>query len=288
MCSEEEKTYFRTSRQRRERNGGETFRPLRDFIRLRSETDEAPERVKRFSIIPFPSCLTFWNVLGAKRKARSCHTSVLCDAFCREWTNSTTMQAAIFTKAKTFTSGKARNEESNHGYHRLEMPCTWSSHSIDSHIRKINLRTLFIVHTSPCHSHAIHTSIHKKSYQFCCLDHIYTLFPGCIQIKICYKEISMHRVTIPAFTAKDFDKHTWCNSTFRDQSWSSSFSFFFFVRRKSVLFLSSVAECVTVCIAFWYRCYSINIFLCHICKFNKCQCWSPRIFHCISLGLVYQ
>ena len=47
-------------RQRRERNGEETFHPLRGFISLRfvpdqspkSETDEAPERAKRFSTIP--------------------------------------------------------------------------------------------------------------------------------------------------------------------------------------------------------------------------------------------
>ena len=59
-------------RQRRERNGGDTFRPLRDFIslRLESETDEAPERAKRISTIPFPSLsdVCSWNCCDWKPK----------------------------------------------------------------------------------------------------------------------------------------------------------------------------------------------------------------------------
>ena len=45
---------FQNIRQRRERNDGDTFRPLRSFISLKFEADEAPERAKRISIIPFP------------------------------------------------------------------------------------------------------------------------------------------------------------------------------------------------------------------------------------------
>ena len=284
MCSEEEKTYFRTS----DKEGkGMVEKPfaLSGASSVSDRRLMKPLRGRKVSP-PFlsPLWLMFWDVLEVKRKTRSCHTSVLCDAFCREWTNSTTMQAAIFTKAKTFTSGKTRNEES------IMDTIVWRCRACDHHIQliftyvKLIWDHCLLFTPRPIAIQYIPVSIRKVT-SFVALIISITLFPGCIPDQIYHKEISMHRVTIPAFTAKDFDKHTWCNSTFHDQSWNSSFSFFFdisslnyrhaFCAYRGVdcsLFCQTIKHFVSefsdwVCDGvhcIWYRCYSINIFLCHI------------------------